>query len=84
MDAINVARRDNGVAVVSLDHPSKPIPEMLVVTDQAGRYEWSLPPGSYLISVSVEGYRPASTRASISANRVTTLSDIELEREAEP
>jgi Carboxypeptidase regulatory-like domain len=31
----------------SLDEPAKPIPELAVVTDAQGRYEWHLQPGRY-------------------------------------
>ena len=31
----------------SLDTPARAVPEMLVVTDERGHYEWSLEPGRY-------------------------------------
>ena len=63
----------------SLDEPGRAIPEMAVMTDENGRYEWRLFPGDYLISVSAEGYQAASKKVTVEAQQAATL-DFKLER----
>lgn len=57
----------------SLDTPLNAIPEMAVVTDQQGCYQWQLLPGTYTIAISAEGYRPAQGRITIKRSEVATL-----------
>lgn len=42
------------ITVASTDDPPKAIPEIAVLTDANGRYEWPLTPGRYRISVTVD------------------------------
>lgn len=57
----------------SLDNPSPPIPEMAILSDSSGQYNWPLRPGNYEISVSAEGYAPASGRVKVQTGKVATL-----------
>jgi hypothetical protein len=61
------------VQAASLDQPSKPIPELGVLTGEDGRYFWPLSPGRYRISVAAEGYQPASGDATVEPGRRATL-----------
>jgi uncharacterized membrane protein len=49
------------------------VPEMLVVTDDDGRYLWALRPGEYEISVSAQGYETAAQRVTVRERTTTTL-----------
>jgi hypothetical protein len=62
----------------SLDQPAAAIPEMAVVSTDDGHYEWSLRPGEYEMTFSLEGYRPATRRATVHPGEATRL-DVELE-----
>lgn len=48
------------VAAVSTDMPARAVPELAVVTDPAGLFEWPLPPGRYRLEVTVESRRAAA------------------------
>jgi hypothetical protein len=63
----------------SLDTPGTRIPELAVVTDREGHYEWRLDPGEYEITVSADGYRRSVVKATVRRGRTTTL-DITLAR----
>lgn len=55
----------------SIDGP--PIPEIAITTDEHGRYEWPLPPGSYQMSVFADGYQKYTLNVDVKAGQVTTL-----------
>jgi hypothetical protein len=61
------------VQAESLDRPSRLVPEVAILTREDGRYLWPLSPGTYRISVSAEGYRPAAGRATVRAGRLARL-----------
>lgn len=61
------------VQAQSLDQPSKPIPELGVLTGEDGRYFWPLSAGRYRISVSPEGYQPFSGDVTVEAGQRATL-----------
>jgi hypothetical protein len=67
------------VTAASLDVPTKPIPELAVLTGADGRYFWPLSPGRYRLSVSPEGFRPASGTAMVEAGRRAVV-NLALER----
>lgn len=50
-----------------------PIPEIAIVTDEHGRYEWPLQPGAYQISVFVDDHQKYTQNVEIKADQVTTL-----------
>jgi len=62
----------------SLDEPATAIPEMAVVSEDDGQYQWTLDPGEYEITFSVEGYQPATRRVTVRSGEATRL-DVELE-----
>lgn len=70
-----------GVLVVpqSTDSPAQPIPEIAVLTDEQGRYQWSLPPGGYTLSFNAEGYTSAAQPVTVVTGQTTTL-DVTLQQ----
>ena len=56
------------VAMISLDEPANPVPELAVLTDEHGRYRWpaSVPPGRYRLVVTA-GQGTASTVVDVPA-----------------
>jgi Carboxypeptidase regulatory-like domain len=63
----------------SLDVFAPPIPEIAILSDPDGRYTWPLLPGTYELSVTAEGYKPATGRVTVEAAKVATL-DVTLEK----
>jgi hypothetical protein len=64
-----------GAAVVaaSLDPNGPAIPEIAIVSDANGRYEWPLRSGRYELTVVAEGYERASKRVEVSSGKIATL-----------
>lgn len=68
----------SGAMVVpkSIDTPPNPVPEMAVVTDASGGYQWSLPPGRYELTVQPSGSAaagPVTQPVTVVAGSTTTL-----------
>ena len=63
----------------STDTPPQAVPEIAVLTDDQGQYQWTLPPGTYTLTFVHEGYAPL-TKAVVVQNQPTML-DVTLERE---
>ncbi|HEX5597210.1 MAG TPA: carboxypeptidase-like regulatory domain-containing protein [Micromonosporaceae bacterium] len=61
------------VRVIPLDQPAPAIPEIGVLTGDAGRYEWRLPPGRYEIVVSLGERSSAPQTTTVTAGKVTQL-----------
>lgn len=58
----------------SSDTPPHPIPEIAVMTNNEGRYQWSLPPGQYTFTVHHESYAPTtSDKVTVTPGLVTSL-----------
>jgi hypothetical protein len=53
------------VAATSIDVPSRAVPELAVVTDAAGAYEWPLQPGRYRLEATVAGVGSASAEVAV-------------------
>lgn len=62
----------------SLDEPATAVPEMAVVSEDDGQYRWTLRPGEYEITFVLDGYQPATRRATVQPGQATRL-DVELE-----
>lgn len=48
------------VTATSTDDPQRPVPELAVMTDDQGRYEWPLVPGRYRITVTLSAGEASS------------------------
>ncbi len=71
-----------GAAVVAapLDPGGPAIPEIAIVSDANGRYQWPLRGGRYELTVVADGYQRVSKKVAVSAGEVATL-DFVLSRE---
>jgi hypothetical protein len=59
----------SGVLVQAIAEPgSPPAPELAVMTNNAGRFVWPLPPGNYRLSA-----RGASSQAVVTRGKISTL-----------
>ncbi|MCZ7420750.1 MULTISPECIES: carboxypeptidase-like regulatory domain-containing protein [unclassified Micromonospora] len=65
--------RQASVQVTALDEPAPAIPEIGVLTGDAGRYEWRLPPGRYDITVRTGDRHSGPQTATVTADQVTRL-----------
>lgn len=69
---------DVGVQPRSLDRPATAIPELAVVSEPDGQYRWTLEPGEYEMTFSVEGHETATRRVTVRPREVSRL-DVTLE-----
>jgi protocatechuate 3,4-dioxygenase beta subunit len=61
------------VALTSLDRPANAVPEIAVLTDRAGRYQWpaSVPPGRYQVHATTSAGTASAVVDLPAAGRVT-------------
>ena len=57
----------------SMQRPSLPVPDIAVVTDRTGGYQWSLRPGRYEFAFILDGQRLLTRQADVARNAVTRL-----------
>ncbi|MDR9899763.1 carboxypeptidase regulatory-like domain-containing protein [Aetokthonos hydrillicola Thurmond2011] len=57
----------------SLDEPSNPIPEIAIITNEAGEYKWTLLPGKYKISVFIDNRKLATKLVTVKPGQAVTL-----------
>ena len=55
------------------------VPEIAILSDTNGRYQWRLRPGSYEVTVRADGYQDVTRQVTVSPGAVTTL-DVVLRR----
>jgi hypothetical protein len=63
----------------ALDVPRPPIPDLAVLTNSEGWYQWRLFPGTYTLVVSAQGYQSAAQVVTVHAGETARL-DFTLER----
>lgn len=68
------------VVPVSTDTPPQAVPEIAVMTNEEGRYQWTLSPGAYTLTFNAEGYTPATHDINVNPNQSTTL-DVTLQQQ---
>jgi hypothetical protein len=57
----------------SLDRPPGPVPEIAILSDAEGRFQWPLRPGRYRLAAIVDGREAATATTSVEPGRVTVL-----------
>jgi len=57
----------------SVDVNGSPVPELAIVSDASGHYEWPLRPGRYELTVVADGYVRVSKRVGFRAGEVARL-----------
>jgi hypothetical protein len=69
-----------GVLVVpeSTDTPPQAVPEIAVMTDDRGRYQWTLAAGHYRLVFTREGYAPVSQMITVKPDQPATL-DVQMQ-----
>jgi hypothetical protein len=78
-DDAGSAVAEAAVLAAPLDADGPAIPEIAIVSDAHGRYEWPLRPGRYKLTVAADGYEPVSNRVVVKAGEVARL-DFRLSR----
>lgn len=68
------------VVAAPLDPGAPAVPEIAIVSDANGRYQWPLRAGRHELTVVAEGYQRVSKKVAVRAGEVTTL-DFVLSRE---
>ena len=61
------------VQAESLDEPKQAIPDLGVMTGEAGGYWWPLKPGRYRLSITAKGYQTVSQNVVICPNELARL-----------
>jgi hypothetical protein len=57
----------------SLARPSQPVPDLAVMTDRTGSYQWVLGPGRYEFAFVLNGQKLLTRQADVARNAVTRL-----------
>ena len=57
----------------STDTPPRAVPELAVMTDQDGRFQWPLPPGNYTLSFARDGYAAATQAVVVKEDQPASL-----------
>ena len=61
------------ITAQSLDQPTRPIPEIAILSDADGRFIWSLRPGRYRLAALVDGHEVAAVETAVEPGRVTNV-----------
>lgn len=61
------------VQVVPADPAAGPVPEIAIIIDDRGRYQWPLPPGRYVVSIAPAGFIPQTKEVVVEPGRVGEL-----------
>jgi Carboxypeptidase regulatory-like domain len=61
------------VLAAPLDPGGPAVPEIAIVSDAMGRYQWPLRAGRYAITVVADGYQRGSKEVAVKAAEITTL-----------
>lgn len=57
----------------SLNNPANPIPEIMILTNGAGEYQWPLSPGRYEISVFIDNKQQEAKLVTVQPGQATSL-----------
>lgn len=61
------------IAARSLDRPARPIPEIAITTNDDGRFQWPLRPGTYRLTAMLDGRQIATATVTVEPGQVTTI-----------
>lgn len=61
------------IAATSLDQPTPPIPEIAILTNEAGRFTWPLQPGRYRLTALVDGEEIGTATAAVTAGALSEV-----------
>jgi hypothetical protein len=61
------------VVAASLEPGGPAVPEMAIVSDAKGHYQWPLRAGRYQLTAAADGYQRASKKVTVTAGEVATL-----------
>ncbi len=61
------------IAATSLDRPSPPIPEIAILTNEAGRFTWPLRPGRYRVTALVDGAEVGSANTQVTRGKLSEV-----------
>ena len=61
------------VVPVSTDTPPRALPEIALRSDAQGSYFWSLPPGNYTLTFTLDGYAPLLKNLTLTQGQTVTL-----------
>lgn len=82
-EIIGVVSDENGTplaeAGVAVTKGTSPVPEMLVLTDQDGKYAWGVPAGTYTLTVHKDGYEDLSKEVQVKQGEQAKL-DFQLKK----
>lgn len=67
------------VVPISLDQVTQGVPEISVISDDEGQYQWALAPGRYELRFLRDGYSPVTATVQLAAGQ-TVVHDIVLKR----
>ena len=70
-DASGSPIADARIVATSLDEPARPVPDIAILSDAAGRFAWPLAPGRYRLTALLGEREVASTVAEVTAGTVT-------------
>lgn len=61
------------IAARSLDRPARPIPEIAITTNDDGRFQWPLRPGTYRLTAMLDGREVATVTVTVEPGRLTNV-----------
>lgn len=61
------------IAATPLDRPAPPIPEIAILTNEAGRFTWPLRPGRYRLTAMHEGDEVGAATAEVTAGALSEV-----------
>ncbi|MFO1118824.1 MAG: carboxypeptidase-like regulatory domain-containing protein [Rhodospirillales bacterium] len=61
------------IAARSLDRPARSIPEIAITTNDDGRFQWPLRPGTYRLTAMLDGREVATVTVTVEPGRLTNI-----------